>query len=76
MQSYKFNYGKKSLEINDILKIETMDKIYKKVLLIYPQHPNSFWNFKNILRLIGKRALYPPLAYKFLKGMSIAQLGS
>jgi len=38
-----------------------MNKIYKKVLLIYPQHPSSFWNFKNILKLIGKRALYPPL---------------
>jgi len=31
-----------------------------KVLLVYPQYPNTFWSFKNILRLIGKKAAYPP----------------
>ncbi len=31
------------------------------VLLIYPQYPDTFWSFKNALRLISKRAVHPPL---------------
>jgi radical SAM superfamily enzyme YgiQ (UPF0313 family) len=45
----------------NILKADMLNKVSKKVLLIYPQYPNSFWSFKNILKLIGKRAIYPPL---------------
>jgi radical SAM superfamily enzyme YgiQ (UPF0313 family) len=52
---------KVSLRPNDILQRDTLNKTSKKVLLIYPQYPNSFWSFKSILKLIGKRALYPPL---------------
>lgn len=33
----------------------------KNILLIYPQFPNSFWNFNSILKLVGKRTLLPPL---------------
>src|SRR5680860_1111063 len=36
------------------------DEYQKKVLMVYPQYPNSFWTFKNTLKLIGKRAAYPP----------------
>jgi radical SAM superfamily enzyme YgiQ (UPF0313 family) len=50
-----------SLEPNDMITRDTSNKSSKKVLLIYPQYPNSFWSFKNILKLIGKRAIYPPL---------------
>ena len=32
-----------------------------KVLLIYPEYENTFWNVKKVLRLLGKRAAYPPL---------------
>ncbi len=32
----------------------------RKILFIYPQYPNSFWSFKNILKFIGKKAAYPP----------------
>ncbi|MFN3533966.1 MAG: B12-binding domain-containing radical SAM protein, partial [Desulfatiglandales bacterium] len=31
------------------------------VLLIYPEYPDTFWSFKNALRLISKRAVHPPL---------------
>lgn len=32
-----------------------------KVLLIYPEHPNTFWGFKHVLKFIHKKAVYPPL---------------
>lgn len=48
------------LKTKDILDTDTLNETGKKILLVYPQYPNSFWSFKNILRLIGKRAAYPP----------------
>jgi hypothetical protein len=30
------------------------------VLLIYPQYPDSFWNFKYALRFISKKSALPP----------------
>ncbi|MBA7569178.1 Hopanoid C-2 methylase [subsurface metagenome] len=32
-----------------------------KILLVYPQYPDTFWSFKHALRLISKKAAYPPL---------------
>jgi radical SAM superfamily enzyme YgiQ (UPF0313 family) len=32
-----------------------------KVLLIYPEFPDTFWGFKYALKFIRKRAAYPPL---------------
>ena len=32
-----------------------------KILLVYPQYPTTFWSFKHILRVIGKKAAFPPL---------------
>lgn len=32
-----------------------------KMLLIYPEYPETFWSFKSTLRIIGKKAAYPPL---------------
>jgi len=32
-----------------------------KILLIYPQYPTTFWSFKHILKVIGKKAAFPPL---------------
>ena len=32
-----------------------------KILLIYPEYENTFWNVKNVLRVLGKKAPYPPL---------------
>ena len=32
-----------------------------RALLIYPEYPETFWNFKYALKFIAKRATYPPL---------------
>lgn len=32
-----------------------------KVLLLYPEFPDTFWSFKHALKFIGKRAALPPL---------------
>lgn len=32
-----------------------------KVLLVYPEYPNTFWSFKNIMKFVGKKATFPPL---------------
>jgi len=32
-----------------------------KILLTYPQYPDTFWSFKHALRFINKRATLPPL---------------
>jgi len=31
------------------------------VLLIYPEFPDTYWNFKHALKFLGKRAAQPPL---------------
>lgn len=33
----------------------------RKVLLVYPRHPETFWSFTHILRILGKKAAFPPL---------------
>ncbi|MBN1621346.1 MAG: B12-binding domain-containing radical SAM protein [Endomicrobiales bacterium] len=32
-----------------------------KVLLIYPEYEDTFWNLKKVLKVMGKKAAYPPL---------------
>ncbi len=32
-----------------------------KILLVYPQYPETFWSFKHALRFVSKKAAYPPL---------------
>ena len=32
-----------------------------KILLVYPQYPDTFWSFRHALRIISKKAAYPPL---------------
>jgi len=32
-----------------------------KILLVYPQTPDTFWSFKHVLRFISKQAAFPPL---------------
>lgn len=32
-----------------------------KTLLVYPEYPETFWNFKYALKFISKKASYPPL---------------
>ncbi|OPY63629.1 MAG: Ribosomal protein S12 methylthiotransferase RimO [Syntrophorhabdaceae bacterium PtaU1.Bin034] len=33
----------------------------KRVLLVYPQHPDTFWSYKYALKFISKKASSPPL---------------
>lgn len=37
------------------------ERIPLKVLLIYPQFPDTFWSFKHALKFIHKKSAYPPL---------------
>ena len=32
-----------------------------KILLVYPQYPDTFWSFKHALKLVSKKAAHPPL---------------
>lgn len=32
-----------------------------RILLVYPQNPDTFWSFKHVLRFVSKRAAFPPL---------------
>jgi radical SAM superfamily enzyme YgiQ (UPF0313 family) len=32
-----------------------------KILLVYPQYPETFWSFKHALKFVSKKASFPPL---------------
>ncbi|MCB0750486.1 MAG: B12-binding domain-containing radical SAM protein [Ignavibacteriae bacterium] len=32
-----------------------------KILMVYPEYPNTFWSFKHALKFISKKASFPPL---------------
>ncbi len=32
-----------------------------KILMIYPEYPDTFWSFKYALKFVAKKAAYPPL---------------
>lgn len=32
-----------------------------KILLVYPQTPDTFWSFKHVLRFVSKRVAFPPV---------------
>lgn len=40
-----------------------------KVLMIYPQYPNTFWSFKKALKFISKNAAFPPLGLLTIASM-------
>ena len=40
-----------------------------KILLVYPQYPNTFWSFKHALKFISKKAAFPPLGLLTMAGM-------
>ncbi|HLW80374.1 MAG TPA: cobalamin-dependent protein, partial [Terriglobia bacterium] len=40
-----------------------------KVLLVYPEFPDTFWSFKHALPFQGKRSAYPPLGLLTVSAM-------
>jgi radical SAM superfamily enzyme YgiQ (UPF0313 family) len=40
-----------------------------KILLVYPQTPDTFWSFKHLLRFVSKRAAFPPLGLLTIAAM-------
>ncbi len=42
-------------------KIHITQKENLKILLLYPQFPDTFWSFKHALKFISKKATFPPL---------------
>jgi radical SAM superfamily enzyme YgiQ (UPF0313 family) len=40
-----------------------------KILLVYPQTPDTFWSFKHVLPFISKKAAFPPLGLLTVAGM-------
>lgn len=40
-----------------------------KVLLVYPQNPDTFWSFKHVLRFVSKRSTFPPLGLLTIAAM-------
>jgi len=40
-----------------------------RVLLVHPEYPTTFWSFKHVLRIVAKKAVYPPLGLLTVAGM-------
>ena len=40
-----------------------------KILLVYPQYPDTFWSFRHALRIISKKAAFPPLGLLTIASM-------
>ncbi len=40
-----------------------------RILLVYPQYPDTFWSFKHILKFVSKKAAYPPLGLLTIAAM-------
>jgi len=41
----------------------------KKVLLVYPEFPDTFWSFRDSLKFVNKKANFPPLGLITVAGM-------
>ena len=46
-----------------------MKKDMRKVLLVYPEFPISFWGFQHAIEFIGKKSNVPPLGLLTIAGM-------
>ena len=40
-----------------------------KILLVYPQYPDTFWSLKHALRIVAKKAAFPPLGLLTIAAM-------
>jgi radical SAM superfamily enzyme YgiQ (UPF0313 family) len=48
-------------------------RINKKILLIYPEYPDTFWSFKHALKFVSKKAAFPPLGLLTVAAMLPAE---
>ncbi|MFA5400405.1 MAG: B12-binding domain-containing radical SAM protein [Dehalococcoidia bacterium] len=48
-------------------------RINKKILLVYPEYPDTFWSFKHALKFVSKRAAFPPLGLLTVAAMLPAE---
>ena len=46
-----------------------MQQNSKNILLIYPKHTKTFWGFENVMKILGKKAAYPPLGLLTISSM-------
>jgi len=46
-----------------------MQKNSKNILLIYPKQTKTFWGFENVMKILGKKAAYPPLGILTISSM-------
>ena len=44
-----------------------------KILLVYPEYPDTFWSFSYALKFISKKAAYPPLGLLTVAAMLPAE---
>ncbi|HCO69703.1 MAG TPA: B12-binding domain-containing radical SAM protein, partial [Mesotoga infera] len=40
-----------------------------RVLMVYPEYPETFWSFKHALKFVSKKAVYPPLGLMTVAAM-------
>ena len=40
-----------------------------RVLLAYPETPDTFWSFKHVVRLVSRKAAFPPLGLLTIAGL-------
>ncbi|MHB8109332.1 MAG: B12-binding domain-containing radical SAM protein [Syntrophorhabdaceae bacterium] len=40
-----------------------------KILLVYPEYPDTFWSFRHALKFISKKAVHPPLGLLTIAAM-------
>jgi len=55
-----------------VAKYRQPENIDMKILFIYPEYPETFWSFKHALKLINKKAAYPPLGLLTVAAMTPA----
>jgi len=46
-----------------------------KILLVYPQYPDTFWSFKHALKFVSKKAAFPPLGLLTIAAMLPGEWG-
>jgi radical SAM superfamily enzyme YgiQ (UPF0313 family) len=44
-----------------------------RILLVYPEYPNTFWSFRHVLRFVAKKATFPPLGLLTVAAMLPAE---